>query len=175
MPFPDTSSIPDTLLALPGHCGPVSAWMVLAYFSLDVPAVAVVQACRHSAETGTFMIALAVALHDAGLRTVFYTDPDERPHAIEQRCYRLARARGIPIRPALGVEQALAQINSAQIGIVCYGTPEGEGHISPLIGREDDAVLLPYHAGGRLDVETFARRWRAPEILRQLILVSKKL
>ncbi len=165
---------PEALRAVPGHCGPVSAWMALAHFSLTPPASPIIRACRHTRTYGTFMIALAVGLHELGLRTAFFTDPDADPKPIERRCYRLARERGLPVHPALDVHPALARIDAGHVGLVCYGTPEGEGHISPLTGRQGTAVLLPNTAAGRMEIAAFEQRWREPGILRQLVLVSEE-
>ena len=67
---------------------------------------------------GCFMIALAVGLEE------------------------LAPERGIPVHQAIGVDEALSLITPAGIGLVCYDTPEGEGHISPLTGQEGGGELL---------------------------------
>ncbi len=148
--------------------------MVLAHFSLTPPVSAIIRACRHTRTHGTFMIALAVGLHELGLRPAFFTDPDADPKPIERRCYRLAHERGLAVRPALDIHQALARIDAGHVGLVCYGTPEGQGHISPLTGRQGADVLLPNSASRRMEITAFEQRWREPGILRQLVLVSKE-
>ena len=119
------------------------------------------------------MIALAVGLEELGLKTAFYTDTDNRPKAIEQLCYSLAPERGIPVHHAVGVDEALSRITPAGIGLVCYDTPENEGHISPLTGQAGGELLLPLAPGGRMAVSEFEQRWQAPGILRQLVAVAE--
>ncbi len=120
------------------------------------------------------MIALAVGLHELGLHTALFTDPDDHPEPLEQHCYRLARRRNVPIRPALGLQEALSRTSRARIGLVCYDTPEGAGHISPLAGHRGQDVLLPLDPAGRMPAFDFEQRWCAPAILRQLVLVSTR-
>ncbi len=64
-------------------------------------------------------------------------------------------------------------IGGGQIGLVCFGAAEGEGHISPLTGVRGARVLLPNTSGGGMEVAEFDERWREAGILRQLVLVKK--
>ena len=116
-------------------------------------------------EEGRFRFS-AVGLHRLGLRPAFFIDPDPAPTPIEQRAYRAAAALGLPVRPALSVEAMVARLRPHRPGLVCYGTPEGEGHITPVLGRRDGDLVLPLAPGGRMATAAFQRRWSEPDILR---------
>ena len=132
-----------------------------------------VKACRYTKKHGVFAIALAVALHERGLRVTFHTDPDPEPKRIERTCYARASALGLPVKPAIRLADLLKSVRPDQIAVVLYNSSRAEGHFSPLLGRRLDRLALPYDDDGGLDPRTFSRRWSAPEVLRQCVLVAR--
>ncbi|MFK5921410.1 MAG: hypothetical protein QM496_04480 [Verrucomicrobiota bacterium] len=164
--------IPKLIHNLEGGCGPVSAWMVLNYFKKPVSPSRIVKACRYSKKNGTFMICLALALRKFGLQVSFYTEADASPHYWEKQSYRSAERNGVFVSAAISIRRLLTFVDKGYVAIVLYDLPNGEAHISPLIGQEERRLLLPYAEGGSLSVEGFKKGWNAPGILRQCILVS---
>jgi len=81
------------------------AWGVLTYFRRPCSVRDLVQACRYTKKHGVFAIALAVALHEKGLRVTFHTDPDPEPKRIERTCYARASALRLPVKPAIRLER----------------------------------------------------------------------
>lgn len=63
--------------------------------SID-PARDLARLCRYTKTHGVFAIALAVALHERGLRVTFHSDPDPSPKKIERTCDARATALGLP-------------------------------------------------------------------------------
>jgi hypothetical protein len=57
--------------------------------------------------------------------------------------------------------------------IVLYATREGNGHSSPLIGRRNGRVLLPYDDDGSVAVDAFRRAWGAPGILHPCVVIDR--
>lgn len=136
------------------------------------PVRELVRACRYTKKHGIFAIALAVALRERGLRVTFHTDPDPAPKRIERICYARASALGVNVRRAIGLPSLLKSVRPNQIAVVLYDSPQGAGHFSPLLGRPRGKLLLPYDDDGGLDQRTFTRRWRAPDVLRQCLIVA---
>ena len=171
--FPTLADAPWSLWKDPGNCGLVTAWAVLRHFRRRVDSRRLAAECRWSETDGTFLIALAVALHGHGLDVVFHTDPDPAPHRIERACYLRAAKLGIPVRPALGLEDVLCRLPRGWLPVVLYDTAQGNGHVSPLLGRAGRSLQLPFDDEGQLSTRTFLRRWRAPGVLRQCILARR--
>ena|SRR5580693_4804335 len=170
--FPSYWDAPSQLLSLNGCCGPVTAWGILKYFGKRPSSAKLIEACRYSKRHGTFMIALAVALGEAGLSVSQYSDHDPDPHLIERRCYKAASRLGIRVAPTKGLNALLTQIGSGSIAVVFYLAAEGNGHISPLLGVEGPNLVLPYSNGGLLPRREFVKRWNEPGIFRQCLVVS---
>jgi hypothetical protein len=82
--------------------------------------------------------------------------------------------RGLPVRPVVRLADLLKAARPNQIAIVLYDGARGEGHVSPLLGQRRGRVVLPYDDDGWLDQRTFNRRWRAPESLRQCVIVTSR-
>lgn len=171
--FPSLWDAPFALHELPGDCGPLSAWMVLRHFGRRVAARRVIEACRHTEEHGTFMIALAVGLRELGLSVRFHSEPDPEKQAIEEPCYALAESIGVEVRGALELPDLLAEIGEDRVAIVLFDADGVDAHISPLTGSDGARLLLPNTAGGVMDIADFETAWRAPGILRQCVLVSR--
>jgi hypothetical protein len=170
--FPDRASAPPGLHAIDGNCGLLVAWGVLRHFRRPSSARELVRLCRYTKKHGVFAIALAVALRERGLRVTFHTDPDPAPKRIERICYARASALGVNVKRAIGLPSLLKSVRPNQIPVVLYDSPQGAGHFSPLLGRRRGKLLLPYDDDGGLDQRTFARRWSAPDVLRQCLIVA---
>jgi hypothetical protein len=169
--MPSRWEAPLSLLGLPGNCGPMSLWLVLRHFGKRVGVARMIRACRHTQRTGCFGIALALALHQFGLRVRFHTDPDPNIQPLEARCYAWAERRGIPVEPALELEELRCLVRRGPAIVYLAGT-EGEAHFSRLVGFRRGQALLPNTDEGRLSVPEFERRWHASGYPRQCMLVS---
>ena len=169
--FPHLAEAPAALFRLPGHCGPMSVWLVLRHFKKRVGAARIIRACRHTDRRGCYSIALALALHEFGLRVAFHTDPDPEIEPLEARCYQRARGCGIPIEPALGVPE-LRQAIRGRLAIVYLAGRGGAGHFSPLVEFRRGQAVLPSTDRGRMSVEAFERCWSGPGFPRQCMLVE---
>jgi hypothetical protein len=79
---------------------------------------------------------------------------------------------GIHVKRSIGLKALLAQINSSSIPVVLFNTPEGNGHLSPLLGVENGCVVLPYSGEMVMPKRVFLKRWSEPEVLRQCLIAS---
>ena len=118
-----------------------------------------------------FTIALATALREHGLDVTFHSDPDPDMKPQERRFYQRARALRIPLLPPVSVRELLAHTDAGCVPIVFHDTPSGQGHFSPLVGERRGRLMLPHSDGGGMSRRQFARRWSAPEICRQCVIV----
>jgi hypothetical protein len=157
---------------LDGCCGPITAWGVLKYFGKHVSSARLVDACRYTKKHGTFLIALAVALRKFGLTVSFYSERDPNPTLIERRCLLIAEQTGIHIERAISLNMLLDKISPRHIPVVLYNTPEGNGHISPLLGVEGRSLMLPYAEEELMPKRVFLKRWNEPEIYKQCLVAS---
>jgi hypothetical protein len=171
MSFPDLHEIPAALFAIDGNCGPISAWMALRYFRKRVAASRLVKLCRHTKKYGTFTISIAVALKQCGLSPVFHTEEDSEKKRIEISSYKAASQLGIPIRPALSLEELRELVLSGAFVIVFFDTIGGNGHLSPVASIGEQKISFHYSNEASLLLETFQARWSAPEICRQAIVI----
>ncbi len=158
-------------------CGPLAVWGVLKYFGVRVNARRLPLACHLSRRSGSHTIALAVALREYGLNVTFFSNPDPDPKEIERHCYEKARQLGIPIRKAVSLNYLLSRINEHYLAIVFYDTyPNGgfgsTAHFSPLLGVQDNKLIMPYTDEKLMPRFVFLKGWRASGICRQCILVS---
>lgn len=169
--MPAPGEAPMALYWLPSNCGPMSVWLVLRRFGKRVGAARIIKACRHSESSGCYTIALALALHEFGLRVTFHTDPDPDIEPMEARCYGWARRRGIPIEPAMELAELRGQVRRRPAIVYLAGT-DGGGHFSPLIGFRRGHAVLPYTENFRLSLDAFEQRWAAPGYPRQCMLIS---
>lgn len=172
--FPSYDDAPRAFFALDGNCGPVSVWMLLRHFRRRTSSERIIRLCRYTKRHGTFTIALAIALREHGLRVHFHTEVDPAPMPIERRLYKTAEKSGVMMGEALRVDQLLARIRRGEVAIVCCDTDTGDGHFSPLLGVEQDRLILPYTDQGGMDVEEFERRWTAPGICRQCVFAVRE-
>lgn len=170
--FPDYWDAPHKLLRCEGCCGLIAAWGVLKYFRRRASAAQLIDSCRYTKKHGVFTISLAVALREHGLSVTFYGEPDPQPKLIEQRCYRSAENIGVRIEPAIALDMLLAQVSQNHVPIISYNTDEDNGHLSPILGVENDKVILPYSDEGMMSKAELCNRWSAPEIFRQCLIVS---
>lgn len=169
--IPPLGEAPMFLHALPANCGPMSVWQVLRRFGRRVGVARIVRACRHTQRDGCYGIALALALHEFGLRVAFHTDPDPAIEPREAECYATARRLGIPISPALELTELRRLVRRRPVIVYLAGT-DGSGHFSPLIGFRRGRAILPYTENTELPVDEFASRWSGPGYPRQCMLVS---
>lgn len=170
--FPTPADAPRSLLTLPGGCGPLAAWLVLRHFGRRVAARRVVEACRYTAEHGTFTIGLALGLRELGLRVRFHSEPDPEPPALEEACYAAAKEAGVEVGGALELAALLDEVGRDCVGVVLYDADGAEAHLSPLLGSDGRHLVLAT-AATEIDSAEFDAAWRAPGILRQCVLVSQ--
>jgi hypothetical protein len=147
--------------------------MVLRHFRKRTSASRILRACRHTRKYGTFTICLAVALREHGLDVSFYSDNDPDPKYLERIVMRRARRIGVRLERPLSVEELARRVSGRQIAVVFFDGHEGLGHFSPLIGSRNGRFLLPNWDEDMMAAHDFARRWSAPEVLRQCIIVSR--
>ena len=170
--FPKYFDAPLKLLQLESNCGLITAWSILKYFKKKTSAAKIIELCRHTKKHGTFTIALSVALKQHGLNVSFFSEFDPKPHLIEKRCYSIAKKIGVDIHQSIDLEILLSKINSENIAVVLYNTPEDNGHLSPLLGKDDDNLVLPFSENGYLPRQEFLDCWNSPEIYRQCLIAS---
>lgn len=149
----------------------MSVWQVLRRFGRRVGVARIVRACRHTREDGCYGIALALALHEFGLRVAFHTDPDPAIEPREAECYKAARQLGLPISPALKLGE-LRRLVRRRPAIVYLAGTDGGGHFSPLVGFRRGRAMLPYTEDMGLPIAEFEARWSGPGYPRQCMLVS---
>jgi hypothetical protein len=148
-------------------------WMVLRHFRKRTSARQIIRRCRHTKKTGTFTIAMAVALRESGLQVEFHTDRDADPRPIERQLYTRAKQLNIQVCDPLTIEQLAARIRGRTIAIVYYDTDEHNGHFSPLIAFRNSRLILPYSDCGSMQIAEFEAKWSAPKICRQCIIISR--
>jgi hypothetical protein len=149
----------------------MSVWLVLRQLGKRVGASRIIRACRHTERDGCYGIGLALALHEFGLWVTFHTDPDPAIEPREAQCYTRARRVGIPIEPAVGLDE-LRRLVRRRPAIVYLTGSGGFGHFSPLVGFLRGRVVLQYTDDAILPIEEFEQRWSGPGYPRQCILVS---
>jgi len=170
--FPSYFDAPNKLLQLDSNCGLVTAWSILKYFKKRTSSAKLIELCCHTKKHGTFTIALAVALKKHGLNVSFFSEYDPNQHLIERRNYIIAKKIGINIQPAINLDLLLNNINSNNLAVVLYNTPENNGHLSPLLGNDRNNLILPFSDEGFMTKQEFLIRWNEPEIYRQSLIVS---
>jgi hypothetical protein len=163
---------PEGLWSYGGNCGLLAAWVAIKHYHRRTCSYRLTRMCGYTKRHGVFTIGLAVALREHGLDVQFHSDPDPDMKPIEGRFYSKARGLKIPILPAVSLGTLLQHIEGGHLPIVFFDTPEGDGHFSPLVGQKRGALLLPHVESGRMSRRTFLRRWSAPAILRQCVVVT---
>ena len=174
--FPAWNDAPRRLRQLENGCGPLAAWGVLRYFHRRTSAARLISACRYTVENSTFVIALAVALREHGLNVTFYSRHDPAPNKVERHCYTLAEQIGVRMGGEARLEAILEQITEGAVPLILYNTDDDNGHISPLVGYSGGKVYLAHAASAKSQVmsrKELRRRWMAPEICRQCLIVAK--
>jgi hypothetical protein len=172
MKFPEWWEAPKELYEIEGHCGLVTAWLVLRYFGKFTEVPKLVKACRHSKRHGVFTVCLATCLKEHGLQVSFHSDPDNDICEFERRGYIYARRLGLLVEPALELPVLLCERKKGHIPIVFYNTSSNHGHFSPLLAIRNGVLRLPLDENEMMPLSEFLSRWSAPGILRQSIIVS---
>ena len=170
--FPTYFDAPLKLLQMESNCGLVTAWAILKYFRKRTSSAKLIELCRHTKKHGTFTIALAVALRQHGLKVSFFSEHDPNPNAIEKRCYRVAEKIGVDVQQAVSLDSLLLKISSRSLAVVLYDTPEGNGHLTPLLGIDENNLILPFSDEGSMSSQEFLTRWNKPEIYCQSLVAS---
>lgn len=173
IPFPDYQHAPGALFSISGNCGPISVWLMLRHFRKRTSAERILRSCRYTKRYGTFTIALAIALHEHGLKVNFHTDEDPAPMPLERRLYKTAERSGMVVGPAIPIDELLHRIRKGEVAIVSFDTEAGIGHFSPLIGVKGRHLVLPYTEKGIMEIAEFERRWSAPGICRQCVFAIR--
>jgi hypothetical protein len=171
--FPSYYQAPMALLALDGNCGPICVWGMLRHFHKRRSSERIIRLCRHTKRHGTFLIALAVALREHGLRVQFYTEEDPAPTPLERRLYKAAAKLGIEVGEALPLNELLARIRGGEVALVSFDVDAENSHYSPLIRVSRGHLILPYTERGRMRIEEFEERWAAPGICRQCAFAAR--
>ena len=169
--FPTFYETPLKLILMEANCGLVTAWSILKFFRKRTSSAKLIELCHHN-RNGVHTIALAVALRRHGLKVSFFSEPDSKPDTIEKRCFRVAKKIGIDVEPAINLDSLLAKLDSRSLAVVFYKTPEGSGHLTPLLGIDGENLILPVSDEGFMSKQEFLIRWSEPEMFRQCLIVS---
>jgi hypothetical protein len=170
--LPNWWQAPNSLLEVDGHCGLLSAWMVLRHFRRRVSTKNFLSACSYTRRHGVFTVGLAAALKIHGLQVSFHTQPDLEIGGFERRCYSKAARIGIQPQPPLELSGVLRTLNSGAVPIVLFNTKSDVGHFSPLLGAHNGVLDLPLAEKERMRKSEFLHRWSEPGILRQCVIVA---
>lgn len=166
------AQIPEAIETLEGNCGVVSVWLVCHYFNLTVDPQDLIQLCGHTTETGTFTIALAVALHELNLPVSFHSDVDPAIQVAEISYYERAKLKGIPLKPAQSISEIAEAIAVGKRVVAFFDTIDGDGHFSPIHSVDPHVVLFEYSNEPTLSLNEFEARRQANGICRQTIVVG---
>jgi hypothetical protein len=172
--FPKPIEAPLSLLSLESNCGIMTAWMVLRYFRKRVSLKNLLEACHYSRNNGTFTIGIAYAFKKLGLNVGFYSDLDNNKDPVEVLLYNKSKRIGLDVKNAITICDLLRSINNDCISVVFFDLDNGAGHFSPLIGRRNKHIILPYTETGKMSIEKFEKKWKANGNCRQCILVSRE-
>jgi hypothetical protein len=170
--FPSPYDAPAKLLAVDGHCGLLAAWCVIRYYHRRTSTDQLIRMCGYTRRYGVSTVGLAVALSEHGLDVTFHTEPDLAMKGLERRFYQRARDLQIPVLPPVSLRELVAHTAAGHIPIVLHETTRGQAHFSPLLGQRRGRLLLPHSDGGSMSRGQFIKRWRAPEILQQCVIVK---
>ncbi len=172
MKFPEWWEVPEELFEIDGHCGLVTAWLVLRYLGKPTEVPKLVKACRYTKRHGVFTVSLATCLKEHGLKVSFHSDPDNDIGEFEKRGYVHAKRLGLLVEPALELSDLLRERKRGRVPIVLYNTSSDLGHFSPLLALRQGALRLPLAEDGKMPLSEFLDRWSAPRILRQSIVAG---
>ena len=164
---------PSALLEIEGHCGLLTAWIVLKHFRKRVSVQSVTDCCRYTRRYGVFTVGLAACLKMHGLHVSFHTDPDPKIGSFEKGCYLRAAKLGILPRPALELSAVSTALRRGCIPIVLFNAESGNGHFSPLLAIRKGSVILPLADEEEMPKDRFLARWSEPGIHRQCVIAER--
>ena len=168
-----TEQIPQELMDLEANGGIFAIWKLFQHYGIDLVIEDLVKLCGHSAEEGTYGIALAVALHKLGLDVTFYTEHDPEPQPTEVKFYREASKFNIEVKEVLSYNGILDAVNAGQFVIVYYDTLEGVGNHS-LVYDADETEISFFDSFDAMPRNVFEQQRRAEGICQQAIVIDDR-
>ena len=166
-------NIPESLLNLEANCGVYALWMLFQHHGMQVEIDEIATACCHDPESGTFCIALAVALKKFGFNVAFYTDVDPNIDEQEQSIYQQAQNLNIPMSAALSYSDIQQAIVAGQMAIVSYDTLDDIANQS-LVYSMDDQEICFFDSFDPMPKSVFEQQRQAEGICRQVILIDDR-
>jgi hypothetical protein len=174
MSIPEWWDAPIGLPRIEGPCGLVAAWQVLRHFQRRATVRRIALECGHTVKHGVFTVGLAAGLQSLGLDVEFFSDPDLEIGFTERRCYSRALRAGVCFSGPPDLTALLRASRGGAVLVVFFDTPSGKGTFSPVTGLRKGRLLLPLADEGDLPLSVFKRRWAAPRVLRQAVLVRPR-
>jgi hypothetical protein len=172
--FPQWWQAPEEILDIDGPCGLVAVWAVLHYFGEKVEVSQIVKSCRYTKGKGVHTVDLAAALREHGLHASFHSELDEDISRFEKTGYNRARRFGVDIKPAVDLTHLLRERRRGRIPIVLFNNDGSDSaHFSPLLGRRNGLLRLPYAKREAMPTDEFLTAWSGAGILRQCVIAGR--
>jgi hypothetical protein len=172
--YPPWSDAPDALREIDWNCGLISVWLTLRSLGVSCDEQSILKICNFREGEPTYLICVAVGLHDLGLKVEFRTDPDPDLQRDERICCEEAKKRRMTFSPALPIQELLeTEANGARV-ILFFEGEGGDGHISPVSHFDERNVRLVYDNPAFIPVKELERRRKYPGICRQSLAVFAK-
>ncbi len=168
-----SEQIPPELANLEANGGIFAIWKLFQHYGVDLVIEDLVQLCRHSAEEGTYGIALAVALKRLGLDVSFSTEHDPDPQPIELDFYQQASTLGIPVEAEMDYAAIQHAVNQGRFVIVYYDTLEGVGNHS-LVYEIDDEEISFFDSFEAMPAQVFEQQRQQEGICQQVIVIDDR-
>lgn len=165
--------IPQDLAELPANGGLYAIWMLFHHYGVDLETQDLVQLCRHTADEGTYGIALAVGLKRLGLDVEFSTDYDPDPQPTEAFFYTEAVQLAIPVKAAMSYDEIKQAVDQGRFVIVYYDTLEGVGNHS-LVYSIDDEEICFFDSFEPMSRQLFIQQRQQEGICQQTIIIDDR-
>lgn len=168
-----SEQIPHELMELEANGGIFAIWKLFQHYGIDLVIEDLVQLCGHSAEEGTYGIALAVGLRKLGLDVTFYSEHDPDPQHTELMFYREASKLNIEVKDVLSYQGILDVFNDGRFVIVYYDTLDGVGNHSLVYDMNDKEISF-FDSFDAMPREIFEQQRRAEGICQQTIVIDDR-
>jgi hypothetical protein len=169
--YPLWTDAPASLGGKDGNCGLISVWLVLQSLGISCDEKEILKCCDFREGEVTFLICIAVGLHNLGLKVEFRTDPDPHVEPNELICCEEAKKRQIAFLPALTIQE-LSKTEAIGGRIILFFEGEGgEGHLSPVSCIDERSLWLVYDNPAVVSIEELENRRILPGICRQSLTV----
>ena len=168
-----SEQLPESLANLAANGGIFAIWKIFQHYGIDLVIEDLVQLCGHTAEEGTYGIALAVGLKKLGLDVSFHSDDDPEPQPIELEFYRAARQLNIAVSTALTYEEICQAVDDGRFVIVYYDTLEGIGNHSLVYEANTDEISF-FDSFESMPAAVFEQQRQQDGICRQAIVIDDR-